>query len=158
MTPHASPPDAPPIISAERMRAWRSFLEAHARVVDALARELKEVEDLPLPWYDVLVQLHEAPQRRLRMQELAEAVVLSKTGLTRLVDRMERAGLVVREPCPDDRRGTYAELTDAGYERLRQTAPTHLRGIDAHFTSLIDAAEAETLARVLERITAAVES
>jgi DNA-binding MarR family transcriptional regulator len=134
------------------MAAWRAFLEAHARVTDVLARELREEESLPLAWYDVLVQLQEAPGHRLRMQELAEAVLLSKSGLTRLVDRMERDGLVRRSACPDDRRGILAELTETGLDRLRDTSSTHLRGVEVHFASHLTDDEAELLARTLGRL------
>ncbi|MFA9430559.1 MarR family winged helix-turn-helix transcriptional regulator [Egicoccus sp. AB-alg2] len=147
-----TPTGRPPRIAAERLAAWRGFLEAHARVTDVLARELRDEVRLPLAWYDVLVQLQEADGHRLRMQELAAAVLLSKSGLTRLVDRMEAEGLVRRTACADDRRGTFAELTDEGYETLRRTAPTHLRGVEEHFTSLLDDHEAEVLARALQRI------
>jgi DNA-binding MarR family transcriptional regulator len=142
-----------PRISPSAMAAWRTFLEAHARVTDLLARELREEESLPLAWYDVLVQLQEAPGHRLRMQELADAVLLSKSGLTRLVDRMERDGLVRRSSCPDDRRGILAELTDAGYRTLRRTSSTHLRGVEEHFGSRLSDEEADTLARLLGRLT-----
>jgi DNA-binding MarR family transcriptional regulator len=135
-----------------KLAAWRGFLEAHARVTEVLARELKDEEGLPLAWYDVLVQLQEAPDRRLRMQELAAAVLLSKSGLTRLVDRMEREGLVRRAACPDDRRGVLCELTDVGLDTLRRTSRTHLRGVDEHFAAHLDDHEAEVIARALARI------
>ena len=135
-----------------QLAAWRTFLEAHALTVETLSRELREAEDLPLTWYDVLVQLQEAPGGRLRMQELADAVLLSKSGVTRLVDRMEQAGLVVRARCTDDRRGTFAALTPAGRQRLRETAPTHLKGVAEHFAALFDDEEAELLERLLLRI------
>jgi DNA-binding MarR family transcriptional regulator len=135
-----------------QLAAWRAFLETHARTVELLSRELREEEGLPLAWYDVLVHLNEAPDRRLRMQELADAVLLSKSGLTRLVDRMERDGLVRRSACPDDRRGTFAELTPGGYARLRDTAPTHLRGVARHFAAHLDDDEARQLEALLRRI------
>ncbi|MBK8561612.1 MAG: MarR family transcriptional regulator [Dehalococcoidia bacterium] len=87
------------------MAAWRTFLTAHARVTALLEDELQRERELPLTWYDVLLHLREAPERRLRMTELAAAVLLSKSGLTRLVDRMYAAGLVNRSPDGDDRRG-----------------------------------------------------
>jgi DNA-binding MarR family transcriptional regulator len=139
-------------VAPTHLAAWRAFLEAHARVTEILGRELREHEDLPLAWYDVLVQLSEAPDRRCRMQELANAVLLSKSGLTRLIDRMEQEGLVRRAECPTDRRGTLAELTDEGYERLAGTAPTHLDGVRRHFTDLLDDEEAQVLERALGRI------
>lgn len=136
------------------MGAWRSFLEAHRRILDVLEHELRDHEDLPLTWYDVLVQLSESPTRSLRMQELADAVLLSKSGLTRLVDRMETAGLVERAPCEDDGRGIMAVLTDAGHERLRGAAPTHVAGVRAHFADLLRPGEAAVLAQALSRIAA----
>jgi DNA-binding MarR family transcriptional regulator len=145
----------PPPVAPAQLAAWRAFLEAHARTIDVLSRELREAEDLPLTWYDVLVQLNEADERRLRMQELANAVLLSKSGLTRLIDRMERDGLVRREACPSDRRGTFAELTAAGHRRLREAAPAHLRGVNEHFAELFDEEEAATLERLLRRVGAA---
>lgn len=136
------------------MAAWRSFLEAHRRITDVLEGELRDREDLPLPWYDVLVQLSESPTRSLRMQELADAVLLSKSGLTRLVDRMETAGLVERAPCEDDGRGIMAVLTDAGFDRLRASAPTHAAGVRAHFADRLRPGEAAVLAQALSRIAA----
>jgi DNA-binding MarR family transcriptional regulator len=142
----------PTDISRARMSAWRSFLEAHARVTDALATELETETGLPLTWYDVLVQLTEAPEHRLRMQDLARAVLLSKSGLTRLVDRMGAAGLVTREPCLDDRRGTFVCLADAGTERLDGASPVHLRGIAEHFTGHFSEVEARQLHDLLGRV------
>jgi DNA-binding MarR family transcriptional regulator len=141
-------------LDATRMAAWRGFIEAHARVLAHLARELQLEEDLPLTWYDVLVQLSEADGRRLRMQDLADRVLLSQSGLTRLVDRLERAGLVERTRCSEDGRGTFAQLTADGLATLRRTFPTHLRGVREWFTDRLTAEEAEVLARVLTRIAA----
>ncbi|MDX1658381.1 MAG: MarR family transcriptional regulator [Nitriliruptorales bacterium] len=134
------------------LRAWRRFLEAHAALIDVLETELRQHEDLPLSWYDVLVQLAEATDERLRMQELADAVLLSKSGLTRLVDRMESEGLVERQACKTDRRGTWAVLTRRGRDRLRDAAPAHLDGVARHFARHLSEAEAATLAEVLERV------
>jgi DNA-binding MarR family transcriptional regulator len=148
--PTALPLAAP--VAPGQLAAWRAFLEAYAVTLDVLEHELKAGENLPLTWYDVLVQLAEAPEDRLRMQELADAVLLSKSGVTRLVDRMERAGLVERTRCADDRRGTFATLTGAGRSRLRAAAPTHLAGVHAHFATHLDDEEAATLARLLGRV------
>jgi len=127
-------------ISEEALAAWRTFMRAHAAIVRDVERELAAAELPPLAWYDVLWPLYRAPRRRLRMAELAEQVVLSRTGLTRLVDRIEAAGLVTREIVPADRRGTYVALTPQGrrmltrmwrpYERvlLRRFAP-HARAL-----------------------------
>lgn len=140
--------------SPDSLAAWRSFLEAHARVTDELSRELREAEGMPLSWYDVLIQLSEAEDHRLRMQALADAVLLSKSGISRLVDRMERAGLVRRVVCETDRRGTMAELTDEGWQRLRATAPTHLDGVRRRFADLLAPDEVEVLTRAMQRIAA----
>ena len=123
-------------LTAPEQAAWRSFLRAHATLVRRLEGELVAEHDLALPSYDVLVQLSEAPDRRLRMTELADRVLLSRSGLTRLVDRLVRDGLVERQACPDDARGTLAVLTDAGLDRLRTAWPTHLRGVAAHLGRL----------------------
>jgi DNA-binding MarR family transcriptional regulator len=134
------------------LAAWRAFLEAHARTVDVLERELRDEEGLNLAEYDVLVHLSEAEGGRLRMRDLAERVLLSRGGLTRLVDRMQAQGLVCRARCTSDGRGLYAELTPEGRERLRATFPTHLRGVAEHFGTHLDADEAAVLSRVLGRI------
>ncbi len=134
-------------------RAWRSLLEAHARLPELLERELRAEEQLPMAWYDVLVHLSEADEHRLRMQELASAVLLSKSGLTRLVDRMEADGLVCRSACPSDKRGTNAELTPRGLQMLRSTAPTHVRGVGEHFGAHLDDEDAVAMTRMLTAIT-----
>src|ERR1700712_6009675 len=100
------------------MGAWRGFLNAHAHVIRRLEAELEAEQSMPLANYDVLVQLAEAPDHALRMSELATSVLLSRSGLTRLVDRLEREGLVERQACADDARGTLAVLTPGGLTRL----------------------------------------
>ena len=138
----------------QRLDAWRAFLRAHAVLTDALDRELQAERDLPLAWYDVLLNLAEADGDRLRMRDLAERVLLSRSGLTRLVDRMATAGLVYRSPDPDDRRGTLACLTDEGLRMLRRAAPVHLRGVQEHFASHISEDEARVLRQAFERVSA----
>jgi DNA-binding MarR family transcriptional regulator len=142
----------PEHLSAAQMRAWRLFLRSHAVVTRRLEGDLLAEQRLPLASYDVLVQLVEAPQRRLRMSELAERVLLSRSGLTRLVDRMEREGLVRREACEDDARGLYTVVTDAGVDRLRAASPTHLRGVSEYAVGRLDDREAEQLSALLSRI------
>lgn len=134
------------------LTAWRAFLRTHARITRQLEAELMSEEDLALASYDVLVQLAEAPDRRLRMTELAEAVLLSRSGLTRLVDRLTRDRLVTRQPCEDDARGTYAVLTDAGLARLRRAAPVHLEGIQTHMTGRLDDQQLLALTQLLDRL------
>jgi DNA-binding MarR family transcriptional regulator len=126
-------------LSRTQLASWRSFLRAHAEVTRKLEADLLAEHKMPLAWYDVMVQLVEAPDRRLRMTDLAGAVLISRSGLTRLVDRLVAEGLVRREPAPDDARGTYAVLTDEGYQRLRGATPTHLRGVAAYVIDRVNA-------------------
>lgn len=136
-------------------RAWRTFLAAHAAVVEQIERRLTAEGELPLAHYDVLLALEGSPGRRLRMSELARTVVLSRSGLSRLVDRLEGSGLLRRERCDDDRRGCYAVLTGDGAEALRRARPVYLRGVEEHFGRHLDAEEARVLEEVLGRILAA---
>lgn len=126
--------------SAE-ITTWRSFLRAHARITRCLEEELLAEQSLSLAAYDVLVQLTEAPDRRLRMTELADAVLLSRSGVTRLVDRMERDGLVRRQRIDSDGRGVVAALTEAGLQRLRVASRTHLAGVMRHFVAVLESDE-----------------
>jgi DNA-binding MarR family transcriptional regulator len=135
-----------------QLAAWRAFLNAHAAAVGAIERDLAAAGCISLTWYDVLVALWEAPDHRLRLHELAQAVVLSRSGLTRLLDRLEAAGLIRREPCADDRRGAYAILTDAGRVAQLKAWPVYARGIATHFGNHLSPEEAEVLANVLSRI------
>jgi Transcriptional regulators len=100
----------------------------------------------------VLVQLAVADEQRLRMSELAERLLLSRSGVTRLIDRLEANGLVARVSCESDRRGQWAQLTDVGHQRLRDASPTHLRGVEEHFLDRIPATELDRLRETLERI------
>lgn len=134
------------------LTAWRSFLRAHAAVTRALERELVTEQRLSLAAYDVLVQLAEAPSRMLRMTDLADAVLLSRSGVTRLVDRLERAGLVARQRTSEDGRGVVAVLTEKGLGRLRTAAVTHLDGVVRHFVARLDGAELEQLGAISARL------
>ena len=138
-----------------RLLAWRRLLQVHARLVEGLGAELEAEVGVPLTWYDVLLNLHEAPDHELRMNDLAAAVLLSRSGLTRLVDRMVAAGYVERRVCPEDRRGALAVLTDAGEATLRRAAPVHLRGVEERFTGLLRDDEVPVLQEVLDRVLAA---
>lgn len=120
--------DVPWLDDAEQ-DAWRVYLEATTRVADRLNDDLKRSFGLTLEDYEILVFLSEADQRRLRMADLAGALLASRSRLTYRVDRLEAAGLVERRPCPDDRRVIWAELTDAGHQRLVEAAPCHVRGV-----------------------------
>lgn len=140
-------------LTTVELDAWRSFLRAHAKVTRQLDAELSAECDLPLGSYEVLLHLNEQPDRRLRMTELADRVLLSRSGLTRLVDRLEREGLIRRESCPSDLRGTNAVLTDTGGDRLAAAAPIHLRGVREHLVDLLSPEEIEVIARAFGRIT-----
>ena len=127
-------------------------MEAHAAVVDVLEAELRRERDLPLSWYDVLLHLSEAPGRRLRMRQLAARLVITQGGVTRLVHRMQAAGLVTRAACESDGRGAYAVLTDHGHEVFRKAAPVHLRGVQEHFLRHLEAPEVEVLRVAMGRV------
>jgi DNA-binding MarR family transcriptional regulator len=135
-----------------RLETWRSFLVAHAQIRRLLERELQAEQSLGLGEYEVLLMLARAENRQLRMNELADRLVLSRSGVTRLVDRLEAEALVERASCATDRRGSWATLTDTGHARLRRAAPTHLRGVGEHFLDRIPQAELEALQRTLDRV------
>jgi len=134
---------------------WALFLTAHAVLVDAIERRLAQAGLPPLGWYDLLWALERSPAQRLRMSELAEKVVLSRSNLTRLVDRLEDAGLVSRERSEDDRRGAYAVLTEAGREMRRRMWPAYEAEIRQLFEGRLSEAEADILGAVLRRLLAA---
>ena len=139
-------------VDEERLAAWQQFLRAHAVVTQALESELMRAQDLPLAWYDVLVTLNDVPRGRLRMQELAARVMFSRSGLTRLVDRMVQAGLLAREPSPGDRRGMFAVITPDGRKRLRAASGVHLRGVYEHFARHLDDRDVACLRDALGRV------
>lgn len=142
-------PDAPDEV---RLTAWRALLVGHAVAVEAIERDLAAEGLVPLTEYDVLVALWEAPGQRLRLSELARRVVLSRSGLTRLVDRMEAAGHLCRAACPSDRRGAFAVLTPAGRAAQLAAWPVYARGIDARFGRHVSDEEAATLVAVMGRV------
>ena len=113
--------------------AWKGILFAHSQVVRRLEADLAEYSDLPLTWLDVMNRLNEQPQRRLRVHELAEKSLFTRSGLTRLVDRIEDAGYVRRTHSSEDRRGVYVELTDLGVAKLDDLWPDFTRSIQQHF-------------------------
>jgi DNA-binding MarR family transcriptional regulator len=141
-------------LSRDQLASWRAFLRAHAEVTRRLEADLVAECRLPLAWYDVLVQLVEMPERRLRMTDLAGAVLISRSGLTRLVDRLVAEGLVRREPAPDDARGTFAVLTEDGYRRLREATPTHLRGVATYVVDQVSASQLAALGEACALIAA----
>ena len=120
-------------VTDETLGAWRAFINAHALATKRINRDLAEAGLPDLTWYDVLWTLHRAEGRRLRIRELADAVVLSSTGMTRFVDRLEAEGLVRREAVPGDRRWAYAVITKDGIALLRRMWPIYARGIATYF-------------------------
>jgi DNA-binding MarR family transcriptional regulator len=139
-------------LDEQHLAAWRGLLTVHATLIDRIDQELAAAERIPLHWYDVLIELAEAPERRLRMHELARSVLLSRSGLTRLVDRLEAAGYLRREPDPSDRRGSFAVLTPEGLAALRQAWPIYARGIAGRFARYLSDEEARMLAEVFDRM------
>jgi DNA-binding MarR family transcriptional regulator len=135
-------------LTPEQLAAWSGFLRGHAQIVRALDSELEREHGLPLTSYDVLIQLSLAPDRRLRMFELADAIVLSRSGLTRLVERLERDGLVERERGEVDLRQMYARLTDRGFEVLTEATPTHIAGIKERFLGRLSDEQTKQLAAI----------
>lgn len=135
-----------------QLKGWRAFLNAHASVIHRIENDLEQAHRLPLSSYDVLVALSQASGHRLRMHEVADKVVLSRSGLTRLVDRLEKEGLLGRERTGEDRRGAYAVLTEQGLEALRQAWPVYARGIKNYFADLLTEEEITVLTGALERV------
>ena len=135
-------------LETDELAAWRGMLRAHAHLAGELDAELLAAHAL----YDVLVNLEGAGDGRLRMRDLASALVLSRSGLTRMIDRLEREGLVVREPCDDDRRGAFAVLTPTGRARLAEARPTHLAGVRRRFLDLLTDEERAALAALWRRL------
>src|SRR3954454_18036455 len=125
-------------LSDLELAAWRGMLEAHKDLVARLDAELERDHGLPLTSYEVLMYLADSGKGKLRMGELADRLLLSRSGITRLVDRLERQGLVERQPCEDDGRGYYAVLTERGRDTLRVARPDHLSGVRRHFLDPLD--------------------
>lgn len=137
-----------------RLAPWRAFLLAHARIVRRLDEELRLEHDLTLGEYDALLTIAQAPDRRIRMRQLADEVILSKSGVTRLIDRLVDDGLVERSACLADARGAEAVLTKDGLARLRAASRTHLRGIGEHFLGVLDAGQLEGIERSMSTLAA----
>jgi DNA-binding MarR family transcriptional regulator len=134
---------------------WGALLKVHAALVPRLDRELQETHGLPLTWYDVLLELNAAPERRLTMGQLGSVAAVSRTRVSRVVDELVRAGLVAREPNPDDGRSAFAVLTPAGRAALRKAAPTYVAAVHREFADHLTAREADVLAGALRNVLAA---
>jgi DNA-binding MarR family transcriptional regulator len=142
----------PVLLDAEELGAWRGMLRAHSALTKALDAELVRAHGLPLSSYEVLLFLADSPAGQMRMSELADGVLLSRSGLTRLVDRMQREGLLRRERCEDDARGWFAAITPKGRELFTRARKTHLDGVRERFLSHFTRDELRSLAAFWERI------
>ena len=140
------------LLSPTELAAWKGMLETHSVLVSRLDAELVREHDLPLTSYEVLMNLVDAELNRLRMGELAARLLLSRSGVTRLVDRLERQGFVERQPCEDDARGFWAVLTAAGRRKVEAARPTHLAGVRDHFMDDLDPAELDALGAIWEKV------
>lgn len=139
--------DDPRWLTPQEQRAWRAHLAAHRLLFLQLDRELQGT-GLSLNDYEILVNLSESPGRRMRMSELADATIQSRSRLSHQISRMEAAGLVSREDCEDDRRGTFAVLTDHGWETIQQVAPDHVASVRRHFIDLMTPEQVSALERI----------
>jgi DNA-binding MarR family transcriptional regulator len=143
---------SPPRLEGAELAAWRGYLQSHASIVRALDAELVAAHGITARDYEVLLYLAQAPDRRLAMSALADRTMLTRSGITRLVDGLVAGGLLDRVSCPDDARVSYARLTDAGYDKLRQAGRTHAKGIRRLFLAHFDDEEVEELASLLGRL------
>lgn len=139
-------------IDHDRLETWHLFLQVHARVIDRLETTMEEQQGIPLSWFDVMLQLSFAPEARLRMHDLLQNLVLTRSGLTRRVDRMETAGLVVRQECADDARGVVIALTATGTARLQGAIPGHLAMVQELFSRHLNDAEVRAMCSGLRKI------
>ena len=143
---------APKWLSEREMRAWQALIEVTSGVMATLDNELQAEHGLSIGEYEVLVHLSDAPDHSLRMTDLASRLRLSPSGITRRIDGLVRDGLVERRQCPSDRRGSNAVLTDEGMSRLSSAAPTHVRGVRAHFLDQLSERQLANLASALSAV------
>ncbi len=139
-------------LSEREVAVWGGFLRTHSKLIRTLDAELVDEHGLPLSSYEVLLYLANGPEEGMRMSELAESVLLSRSGLTRLADRLEKAGLIVRRECESDQRGLLAVITDEGRQTVEEARRTHLAGVRERFLSRISDAEQRMLGEIWERL------
>ncbi|MFI7518047.1 MarR family winged helix-turn-helix transcriptional regulator [Micromonospora globbae] len=139
-------------LDPDEQRTWRAFLAATRGLMETLDRELQRDAGMPHAYYEILVRLSEAPERRLRMSELADVTGSSRSRLSHAVARLEDAGWVRREDCPTDRRGQIAHLTDAGFATLAAAAPGHVEGVRRHLFDALTPAQVTQLRRISETL------
>src|SRR3954453_12748040 len=152
------PPAEPPWLSPDEQRTWRSFVQADKVLFDALDRQLQRDAGMPHAYYEILVRLSESEGRGLRMSQLAEHTLSSRSRLSHAVARLEERGWVVREDCPTDRRGQIARLTDAGFAVLEGAAPGHVGAVRDYVIDVLTPEQLVALSRIGETIIAKVAS
>lgn len=155
-TPRTTPSSKP--LSDRELLAWRGMLRAHSAVTKALDAELEEQHEISLTSYEVLLHLEDAPDGRMRMSDLASRLLLSRSGATRLVDRLERDGFITRDSCPSDARGSFAVLTPSGLAKLESSRRTHLAGVRRLYLDLLTAEQQEQLGAAWEKVDTADEA
>ena len=139
-------------LSHAELRTWRAFLSANMQLLERLDHELQQRSHISLTDYEILSELDAAPGQRLRMSDLAERVLVSRSRLTYRVDRLAEVGYVTRQECEDDRRGLFAILTDVGSDALEAAKPGHTNDIRTWFFDLIDLEELQVMSRVMSRM------
>jgi DNA-binding MarR family transcriptional regulator len=139
-------------LTDKELHTWVTFLRSHAAITTKLAHAMHQEHRMPISWYDVLIHLYHAPEQRLRMQDLADAVILSSSGLTRLLDRMVETGLINRIACAEDRRVIFAVLTEEGVARLEEILPHHQARIEEYFIAHLTKSELDTIQDALQRV------
>jgi DNA-binding MarR family transcriptional regulator len=142
---------APQWLSTAEMKAWRSYIIASRHLLEALDNDLSG-HDLSMPDYEILAQLSEAPERRLRMSDLAEITLLSRSRLSHRMKVMEKAGWVKREACPSDKRGFFAVMTPKGWNAIVAAAPDHVASVRARFVDHLGSDEQKVIAGIFSRI------
>ncbi len=135
---------------------WKLFLTAHTRLVDRVEQDLKQADLPPFEWYDVLIALKQAPEQRLRLSELAEVLLVNRTNVTRLADRLEAAGLIQRKICKDDRRGAYAVLTEAGLKMQQKMWTVYAQSIAQYFGRHLTEKDTKLFTKALSAMLAAL--
>ena len=139
-------------LTEDEQKSWRAWLSASHLLNDRLSRELQERHGITIADYEILVRLSEVPDRRMRMSELASATLSSRSRLSHQIDRMERAGFVERQVCDDDRRGSFAVMTDQGWHALVDAAPDHVEGVRVHLVDQLSPQEFESLGSACQRV------
>jgi len=139
-------------LSADEQRSWRAWVASSMLLNDRLNRDLQEQHGLSLADYEILVRLSELPERRMRMSDLAESTLSSRSRLSHQIDRMEKAGLVARQTCEDDRRGSFAVLTEQGWATLVAAAPDHVSSVRAHLVDQLSPADFAALGSACSQV------